>query len=344
MSGGRRRPSRAVLSRQVRLRHGAVLLMIVATLLAGCTGSSSDGAKPTGPRQTAPSPSGGGPCGSFSIAYDPTNGYEASAFVVGSLAEDELGCDVTYVKTTSRKAWQVVASGQADVYLDAYGRPSLEAKLTQPGGPVVRLGPTGFKGGVDLLAPAFMGDLGLKTYRDLSDTAGIGWGQVTPAITTVPALLPLARSFVEGRRLDYTVRDYSQVGVGVGVRDLLQQARLDNEDSRPNLYLVEGPRELIGDGPGRISVEIPGSAADSCVPNRLATLCSLENFRYQKIVNSDFAESGSPAYNLVYRYEVDRGEIDNLLEIVQLSGYRVTSADVASWINTHANVWKRWLE
>ncbi|MGA9345710.1 MAG: glycine betaine ABC transporter substrate-binding protein, partial [Nocardioidaceae bacterium] len=325
----------------MRFRPGAFALVITAIVLAGCTGTSSEGSPTTDTSQTPPLPSGGGRCGAFSIAYDPTNGYEASAFVVGSLAEDELGCDVTYVKTTSSRAWRVVADGKADVYLDAYGRPALEAKLTRPGGPVVRLGPTGFKGGVDLLAPAFMGDLGLKTYRDLSDTESIGWGQVTPAITTVPALLPLARSFVESRRLGYTVRDYSQVGVGVGMRDLLQQARLDNEAARPNLYLVEGPRELIGDGPGRTSVEIPGSAADNCVLNRVATLCSLSNFHYQKIANSAFAESDSPAYNLVYRYQLDRDEVDNLLEIVQLSGYRVTGADVASWINTHPNVWKR---
>jgi len=61
-------------------------------------------------------------------------------------------------------------------------------------------------------------------------------------------------------------------------------------------------------------------------------------------VNSDFAKSGSPAYNLVYNYELDREEVDNLLEIVELSGYDVSSADVASWINTHENVWKHWLD
>lgn len=344
MGAGRRRPSRPVSARWSRRRPAAATAVLLALLAAACTGTSSDDTPSSGPDQSPPSPHSGGQCGSFRIAYDPSNGYEASAFVVGSIAEDELGCEVTYVKTTSAKAWRVVANGRADVYLDAYGRPGLEAKLTRPDGPVVRLGPTGFRGGIDLLAPAFMGDLGLRTYRDLPDIESIGWGQVTPAITTVPELLPLAHSFVEFQHLDYTVRDYSQVGVGVGMRDLLQQARLDNEASRPNLYLAAGPRELLGDGPGRTSVEIPGSAAQNCVFNRAATLCSLANFHYQKIVNRAFADSGSPAYNLVYRYRLARDEADNLMEIVQLSGYQVTGADVASWINTHPNVWKRWLD
>lgn len=318
-------------------------LSAVSTLLAGCGGGGGTDDEPP-PKKAAPTPTATAQdCGQFRIAYDPSNGYEASAFVVGTIAADEVGCDVTYVKTTSRKAWRVVARGDADVYLDAYGSPDLEAKLTADGGPVVPLGQTGFRGGVDLLAPAFMGDLGLRTYRDLPDVGSIGWDGVTPAITTVPALLPLARSFVEFQHLDYVVRDYSQVGVGVGMADLLQQPRADDERGQPNLYLVEGPRKFLGDGPGRTTVEIPESAAQDCVPDKVSTLCSLDNFRYQKIANSQFADSGSPAYTLVYNYHVSREEADNLLEIVELSGYDVGPADIASWVNTHQSVWKRWL-
>ena len=61
-------------------------------------------------------------------------------------------------------------------------------------------------------------------------------------------------------------------------------------------------------------------------------------------MRSPAGTAGSPAYNLVYRYELDSEEVDNLLEIVELSGYDVSSADVASWINTHENVWKHWLD
>jgi glycine betaine/proline transport system substrate-binding protein len=332
-----------------RMRAVSTLLTVIAVsgsgiLLAGCGGGGDDDGKAS-PKKTAPTPtSSAKECGQFRIAYDPTNGYEASAFVVGTIAADELGCDVSYVKTTSRAAWNVVARGDADVYLDAYGSPDLARKLTGKDKPVVRLGPTGFRGGVDLLAPAFMGDLGLNTYQDLPDTNEIGWGGVTPAITTVPALLRLAQSFVEYQHLDYVVRDYSQVGVGVGMGDLLQQPRVDDERQRPNVYLVEGPREFLGDGPGRVTVAIPESAADDCEPDKVTTLCSLANFKYQKIANAEFANSGSPAYKLVYNYSVDPEEADNLLEIVELSGYDVGPADIASWVNTHRNVWKRWLD
>jgi ABC-type proline/glycine betaine transport system substrate-binding protein len=155
--------------------------------------------------------------------------------------------------------------------------------------------------------------------------------------------MALAERFIEVVGIDYIVRDYVAVGAGDGMGDLIQQADLDQVTQQPGVYLVEGPRPLLGDGPSRVSVELPDSAGEGCEPQGPTTLCSLENFRYIKIANSDFAESGSPAYSLVFDYRLSRAEVDNVMEIVQLSGYDVGAADVVSWINTHEDVWSAWL-
>jgi glycine betaine/proline transport system substrate-binding protein len=310
------------------------------SLLAACQ-SGPDKAAPT---VSPPVP--GEPrahCGRFTIAYDPSNGYEISAFIVGRIAADELDCRVRYAATTSREAWQLVASGQADVYLDAYGSPDLQRRLSGPGGPVTVLGSSGVLGGVDLLAPEFMADRGLRSSRDLSDVRRIGWRRVRPVITTVPELLPLARAFVQSQRLDYGVRDFTAESPGAGVGDLVQQARRDDEHGVPNVYLVAAPRQFLGGGAGRAAVDIPESAADSCRPMATTSLCKLTNFRYLRIVNSQFAHSHSPAYNLVYHYHLKRSEAVNVLQIVALSGYDVGPADAASWVNTHRDVWRAWL-
>jgi glycine betaine/proline transport system substrate-binding protein len=314
----------------------------LALLLCLCACSSSPTA--TAPPRSAPVP--GSPradCDRFTIAYDPTNGYEASAFVVGRIAAEKLGCSVTYLAASSRKAWQAVASGRADVYLDAYGSPDLKKRLAGPGGPVTVLGANGVLGGVDLLAPAFMADRGLRSSRDLDDVRRIGWGHVRPTITTLPPLVNLARAFVQSQHLDYRVRDYDVGFPHAGAGDLLQQVRRDDADGVPNIYLVAAPRQFLGDGTGRASIDIPESAAESCRPAPATTLCSLQNFRYLRIVNSQFAHSDSPAYNLVYDYHLRRAEAVNVLEIVALSGYDVGPADAAAWINTHHDVWRRWL-
>jgi hypothetical protein len=321
------------------LAMASVLAML--SVVCACNGDRShDDATPSA---SAGPPTVSGPCGRFSIAYDPANGYEASAFIVGSIAARSLGCRVTYVKTTSRKAWNVVASGRADVYLDAYGADQLRRRLARPGGPVTVVGPNGVKGSVNMLAPFFMGRRGLDTARDLADVTRIGWGVTTPAITTVPELLPLARSFVDFQHLDYTIRNFAEVGLGGGVGALMQQPRRDNARRMPNVYLVEGPRGLLGDRPGQKQVDIPGSASQPCQPDRRSTLCSFADFRYLKIANSAFAKSKSPAFSLVYKYRLDAADTANILELVVLSGYHVGPPDVASWLNTHSTQWRRWL-
>lgn len=324
-----------------RMRALAALLAAAFVVLAGCGGDD----EPEAVKPPPPAPGGGAAdCGTFTIAYDPSSGYEASAMIVGTLAERQLGCDVEYVKTTSRNAWRVVARGEADVYLDAYGNDDLRERLAGEDGPVTVVGPNGVKGGVDLLAPAFMGDLGLETAQDLPDTARIGWGVTTPAITTVPGLVQVAKAFLEFQKLDdYVVRDTAVVDGKAGMRYLLPQPRTDDARGEPNLYLIAAPRPLIGDGPGRVVVDIPESAAQDCKPDRDTTLCSLDNFRYQKIVNSDFAKAGGPAYGLVYKYALDDEDVTTIEELVALSGYDVRRADVESWINTHEESWKPWL-
>lgn len=327
-----------------RLGSRALAVLAAVSLLAALCSCNGDPRRHDAtPTTSAVPPTAKGPCGRFSIAYNPANGYEASAFIVGAIAAKSLGCEVTYVKTTSRKAWKVVGSGRADVYLDAYGVGPLHHRLAKPGGPVTIVGPNGVLGAVNMLAPFFMGQRGLDTARDLDDATRIGWGVTTPAITTVPELLPLARSFVQFQSLDYTVRNYDQVGLGGGMGALMQQPRLDDANKVPNVYLVEGPRGLLGDRPGEKSVDIPGSAAQPCRPNRRSTLCSFSDFRYLKIANTTFAKSGSPAFALVYKYRLDARNIANILELVTLSGYAVGPPDVASWLNTHSAQWRRWL-
>lgn len=296
----------------------------------------------TGGSAPPPSPDSGN-CEKLTLAYDPGKGYEASVFVVGNIAEAELDCEVAYLKTTSREAWRLVARGQADAYLDAYGNEDLRRRLAGPKGPVTVVGNNGVRGGVDLLVPSFMYELGLQTSRDLADEAHVGWGDSPPLLTTLPELLPLAEAAVAFLDLDYEVLDYSAIRPAATMSDLFTVASFDDSQQLPNVYLVEGPLSLLATGQGRQVVDLPESAAGDCAPGAVSTLCSLTDFTYEKIVNTEFANSDSPAYNLIYNYRLGREPAADILRLVVLSGYRVNAADGASWVNTHEDVWRRWL-
>lgn len=330
-----------------RTVDGATLPRLAAIAVLLVTGVACSSVKPdadVAPRAPTPTPTAGD-CGDFTIAFDPSKGYEASAFIVGTLAKDQLGCDVTYLRTNSRQAWRLVARGAADVYLDAYGDEDLRTKLVGPGRPVTLVGPNGVHGGVDMVVPAFMGTLGLDSASDLPDVQRIGWQAAAPAITTVPELIPLARAFIDFQQLgDYAARDFDATGPVHAMRRLFTQPARGDRVHRPAVYLLAGPLGLLGEGEGRHAVQIPESAASGCAPDARTTLCSLADFRYEKIVSRSFASSGSPAYSLVYHYRLTGEDVATIMELVVLSGYDVGSADAASWINTHPGSWRGWLD
>ena len=121
-----------------------LLLPFLATLLVltSCSGGDGDDDDPA-PRPPRPSGPLTEECGDFTIAYDPSNGYEASAFIVGTIAEVQLDCNVEYVPARSREAWRLVAGGEADVYLDAYGNEDLREQWAGDGGPLTIVGRSG---------------------------------------------------------------------------------------------------------------------------------------------------------------------------------------------------------
>ena len=115
----RRRPA----SRGARLGAFAA----VATLaLSACGGGSIDEETEANEDQAAEA---GGECGDLNMAVNPWVGYEASAYVVGTVAQDELGCTVNYKDLKEDVSWQGFGTGEVDVVIEDWGHPDLEKKF-----------------------------------------------------------------------------------------------------------------------------------------------------------------------------------------------------------------------
>ena len=72
---------------------------------------------------------GGGDCGELNMAVNPWVGYEADAYVVGTVAETELGCTVNYKELKEDVSWQGFGTGEVDVVIEDWGHPDLEKKF-----------------------------------------------------------------------------------------------------------------------------------------------------------------------------------------------------------------------
>ena len=285
-----------MVSSRARAR-AAVAGCAVALVVAACSGSDDGSTQSTPP----PPPRSSGVCGDFAIAYDPSNGYEASAFIVGAVAERALHCQVEYVKTTSRDAWQLVADGGADVYMDAYGNDDLRAELgvgeptaddpssaPPPEAPnVAIIGPNGVKGAVNLLAPAFMGDRGLRHVAGPRRHGADRMGRDDAGDHHQPELVRLAHTVINSLRLDYVVRNIVDIDGRRGMR-------LPVAASRATTTATASPTSTSSRLPASCSATASAAMSSTCPSRRPTAACQTGLRRCARSRASTTSRSSTP--------------------------------------------------
>ena len=101
---------------------------------------------------------GKGDCGEFNLAVNPWVGYEADAYVVGTVAEQKLGCKVNYKDLKEDVSWQGFGTGDVDAVLEDWGHPDLEKKYfaASGDGSAEAFGPTGNIGIIHWYVPPWL--------------------------------------------------------------------------------------------------------------------------------------------------------------------------------------------
>ena len=145
---------------------GRVLALVACAslALAGCgSGDSID-------EQTKENESKAGAkgdCGELNLAVNPWVGYEADAYVVGHVAEEELGCKVNYRELKEDVSWQGFGTGEVDVVLEDWGHPDLEKKFFKEtgDGSAMEFGSAGNEGIIHWYVPPWLA----KAHPDILD-------------------------------------------------------------------------------------------------------------------------------------------------------------------------------
>ena len=107
---------------------GRVLALVACATfaLAGC---GSGGSIDEQTKENESNAASKGDCGDLNLAVNPWVGYEADAYVVGRVAEQELGCKVNYKELKEDVSWQGFGTGDVDVVIEDWGHPDLEKKF-----------------------------------------------------------------------------------------------------------------------------------------------------------------------------------------------------------------------
>jgi glycine betaine/proline transport system substrate-binding protein len=309
------------------------LLAATGLVIAGCGGGDIE--------DTDAAAGGGEECGDFNMAINPWVGYEASAYVVGQLAANELGCTVEYKNLKEELAWQGFGTGEVDVVIENWGHDDLKKKYIEEQGTAVRVGPTGNIGVIGWYVPPWLAEehpdvtswKNLNKYADKFKTSESGGkGQL---LDGDPGFVTNDEALVQNLDLNFKV-------VYAGSETALIQAFRSAEENKDWVigYFYE-PQWFLSEVP-LVKVELPpytpGCDAD---PEKIA--CDYPPYPLNKIVATSFVEGGGPGYDLVKAFNWTNDDQNLVAKYIAQDGMAPEDA-ADQWIADNQDKVDAWLE
>jgi glycine betaine/proline transport system substrate-binding protein len=228
-------------------------------------------------------------------------GYEANAAVIQVISEDELGCTVTKKDLKEEIAWQGFGTGEVDAVVENWGHDDLRKKYIDEQKTAVSAGSTGVKGQIGWYVPPWLAkehpDIldwnNLNKYADKFKTSESGdKGQL---LDGDPSFVTNDEALVKNLNLNY------KVVYGGSETALIQAFRQAEKEKKWVIGYFYSPQWLLNEiklEKVKLPEYKPGCDADA---EKVA--CDYPVYELDKIISKDFAESGSPAADLIKNFE-----------------------------------------
>lgn len=325
--------------RHLKNRSVRLTALVASGLLAltACGGGSVDEATETNESQAA---AAGGDCGEFNILVHPWVGYAADAYVVGTVAAEELGCTVNYVDLKEGgPSYAALESGDGDVILEEWSH----AEELQKGideGYAVDLGSPGNVGIIGWYVPGWLAEENPEVldWENLNDFAGDfatsesgGSGQF---LGSDPTFTQYDEAIVENLDLDFKV-------VFSGGEPATVEAFKKAEENKewligyfwePQYVHAEVPLERVALPPYE----------DGCDADPSAVACDYAETELKKVGRVEFMESDSPAADLVEAFSWTNDDQNLVAKYITSDGMSEEDA-AAKWIADNPDVVEAWL-
>ena len=310
----------------------------VAITLAGCGGSTIDEETEANEERAAET----GDCGELNMAINPWVGYEADAYVVGHVAETELGCTVNYKDLKEDVSWQGFGTGEVDVVIEDWGHPDLEKKFFAESGDgsAMDLGPTGNIGIIGWYVPPWLAEEhpdivdweNLNKYaEDFATSESGGQGQFLGAD---PSYVQFDEAIISNLDLDFKVVFSGSEAASI---EAFQQA----EENKEFLigYFYE-PQWLFAEVP-LVKVSLP-PYEEGCQDDPAKVACDYPETVLKKIASTEWVEEGSPAVSLVEKFEWTNDDQNTVAKYISQDGMSPEDA-AAKWVEDNRDTVDEWL-
>jgi glycine betaine/proline transport system substrate-binding protein len=283
---------------------------------------------------------GGKSCGDLRIAINPWTGYVSNAHVIGMVAQERLGCNVTYPEVKEEVGWQGMADGTIDTIVENWGHPDLIEKYIDDQGTVEDAGLTGNDGIIGWYVPPWMAkkypDItdwqNLNKYADLFKTSESGdKGQL---LDGDPSYVTNDEALVKNLGLDY------QVVVGGSEASLIQSYKSAEENQTPLIAYFYEPQYFFNELP-LVKVDLP-AYSDGCDADAAKVDCDYPPYALNKLVSTKFADSGSPALSLIKNFNWTNEAQNTVSTYIAEDGMTPDDA-AAKWIKDNPDQVDAWL-
>jgi glycine betaine/proline transport system substrate-binding protein len=305
---------------------------VIGLALSGCGG---------GDINSEDAPAGGAECGDMNMAVNNWVGYAADAYVVGYVAQSKLGCNVVYKTLDEGPSWVGFASGEVDVVIENWGHPELVAKYVKGDHTAELAGQTGNIGIIGWYVPPWLAKAhpdvtnwkNLNKYSDeFATTESGGEGQL---LDGSPAFVTNDEALVKNLHLNYKV-------VYAGSETALIQAFRTAEQQHGWVigYFYE-PQWFLSEVP-LVKVDLP-KWTPGCDAKPAEVDCDYPVYHLNKVVSASFAESNSPAYQLVKNFHWTNADQNLVAKYIAEDG--MSEEDAAKkWVEDNPDKVDAWLK
>jgi glycine betaine/proline transport system substrate-binding protein len=261
--------------------------------------------------------------------------------VVGYVAKSELGCKVEYKDLKEEVAWQGFGSGEVDTVIENWGHDDLKKKYVEGNGTAKVVGPNGNIGLIGWYLPPWL----VKKYPDITDWKNLnkyadlfktsesgGKGQL---LDGDPSFVTNDEALVKNLKLNYKV-------VYAGSEPALIQAfRTAEQNKKPVLGYFYDPQWFLAEVP-LVKVDLP-KYTPGCDADPAKIACDYPEYKLDKIAATRFAESGSPAYDLVKNFKWTND--DQNLVAKYIAQDKMDPEDAAKkWVDANPDKVDAWLQ
>lgn len=311
-----------------RTRHLA-LATVVGLGLAACGGGDIEDTEASG-----------SDCGELTIAINPWTGYVSNAYVIGTVAEQELGCTVEYPEVKEEVGWQGMADGSIDTIVENWGHDDLIKKYIDQQGSVQDAGPTGNDGIIGWYVPPWMVEEypditnweNLNKYADLFQTSESGdKGQL---LDGDPSYVTNDDALVKNLNLDF------EVVVGGSEAALIQSFKSAEENKTPLLAYFYEPQWFFNEMDLQ-RVQLP-EFKEGCATEGPDVACDYPPYELNKLISTEFAESGSPAVDLIKNFNWTNEDQNTVSTYIAQDGMTPEDA-AAKWVEDNPDKVDAWL-